>query len=61
MGIIALILGIIGGLCTVMGVITAVGVLPPLGAELTAVYWLILAGVLFLATTVSLLSRSPYE
>ena len=61
MGVLACILGIIAGLCTVMGIVTAVGVLPPLGAEYTVMFWLVLAGVLFLATIASLISRSPYE
>ena len=41
MGILALIVGIIAGSCTVMGIITAIGVLPPLGAELTVMFWLV--------------------
>jgi len=61
MGILALVLGIIGGLCAVMGIITAAGVVPLVGAEFTWLFWMVLAGVLLLATIASLLGRSPYE
>ncbi|MBA7697955.1 hypothetical protein ES703_106627 [subsurface metagenome] len=61
MGILALILGILGGLCGVMGIITAAGVVPTLGAEFTVMFWLVLAGILLVACVASLLSRSSYE
>lgn len=61
MGLLAFVLGLIAGLCTVMSIITATDVIPPLGTEFTAMYWLVLAGVLFLAAVVTLLSRSSYE
>lgn len=61
MGILALILGILGGLCGVMGIITAAGVVPTLGAEFTVMFWLVLAGILLVACIASLLSRSSYE
>ena len=61
MGILALILGLIGGLCVVIGIVTAVGVIPLLGAEFTVMFWLMLGGVLFLACIASTLNRGSYE
>lgn len=61
MGILALIFGILGGLCGVMGIITAAGVVPTLGAEFTVMFWLVLAGILLVACIAFLLSRSSYE
>ncbi|MDP6587572.1 MAG: hypothetical protein QF535_23200 [Anaerolineales bacterium] len=43
----AWIFGILGGLCAIMGIITAAGILPVL-AGFTAVFWMALAGVLLL-------------
>lgn len=48
MGIIIWVLGILGGLCTVMGIITAVEVIPEVAA-LTWMFWLMLSGILLLA------------
>ena len=42
--------GAIGGLCMVMGIITAVEVIPQFGAELTWTFWFMLSGILFLAS-----------
>ncbi|TET26203.1 MAG: hypothetical protein E3J67_02165 [Dehalococcoidia bacterium] len=61
MGVLALILGILGGLCAVMAILTAVGIVLILPASFTAIFWLGLAGVLLLATIASLLARTPYE
>ena len=61
MGILALLLGIIGGLCAVMGIITAAGAVPLLGAEFTWLFWFALAGVLLVASIASVLSQSKYE
>jgi hypothetical protein len=44
------IINILAALCGVMGILTAAEVFDPLMAEMTAVFWLILAGVLFLST-----------
>ena len=43
-----LIFGILGGICAVLGGLTVGGVMPLLGAELTWMFWFILAGVLLL-------------
>ena len=48
MAMLAWIVGIIAALCMVMGIITAVDIISPLGAELTWMFWFILAGVLLL-------------
>ena len=43
-----LIFGILGGICAVLGGLTAGGVMPLLSTELTWMFWLILGGVLLL-------------
>jgi hypothetical protein len=47
-----LIFGILGGICAVLGGLTAGGVIPVLAGELTWMFWLILAGVLLLVAVV---------
>ena len=61
MGVLAWVLGILGGLCAVVGIITAVEVVPLLGAALTWVFWFGLAGILFIACIAALIARSGYE
>jgi len=69
MGVLALILGILGGLCMVMGIITAVGVAPALVAGGTAISpiayttigWGGLAALLLLGCIATLIARSGYE
>jgi len=62
MGILALILSILGGLCAVMGIITAADVgVPSPGTAFTVEFWLMLSGVLFLACIATALSRREYE
>lgn len=50
MGTLAWIAGILGALCMIMGVVTALAVVPQLAqiASLTGMFWLALAGVLLL-------------
>ena len=48
MGTLAWIFGTIGGLCAVMGIITAVKVIPEVAA-LTWMFWLVLGAILLLA------------
>ena len=48
MGITALIIGIVGGLCAVMGVVTAAGVAPSLGEAYTWIFWFALSAILLL-------------
>jgi len=61
MGILAWVFGTIAGLCAVMGIITALEVIPLLAPALTWMFWLILSGVLFLASIVFAIGRSEYE
>jgi hypothetical protein len=61
MGVLALILGILGGLCTIVGVLTAAEVLSLVTAAFTGIFWLGLAGVLFVAAITSLVARSGNE
>ena len=49
MGILAWIFGAIGGLCMVMGIITALPVIPEVAA-LTWMFWLVLSAILLLAS-----------
>lgn len=52
----AAIFGTIGGLCTVMGVVVAVKVIPEY-AGLTWFFWFVLAAILFLITIAFNVSR----
>ena len=61
MGILAWVFGILGGLCAVMGIITAAEVIPLLGAEFTAMFWLALSAVLLLGCIAFAVSRGGYE
>jgi len=62
MGALAWILGAFGGLCAVMGIITATEVVPLFGAALTVEFWLTVSIVLFLACIASALAaRREYE
>jgi len=60
MVVFAWITGIIGGLCMVMGIVTATEVIPPLTDELTWLFWFALSGILFLASIVFTLARGEY-
>ena len=61
MGILAWILAILGTLGAIMGVVTAVGVVPSLGVALTGMFWLALSAVLFLACIAPAISSSACE
>lgn len=60
MSIIAAMLGAIGGLAAVMGIITALEVIPMVTSQLTWTFWLSLSAILFLAAIVLLLGREEY-
>ena len=61
MGMSALISGILGGLCAVMGIITATEVIPEY-AELSWLFWMVLSGILLLASIAFTVGRgSDYE
>jgi hypothetical protein len=44
----ALLFGLIGGLCAVLGIITAAELLPALGTEFTWTFWFMLSGIMLL-------------
>jgi hypothetical protein len=49
MGTFAAILGGIGGLCAVMGIVTALEVVEPITAQLTWMFWFVLSAILMLS------------
>ena len=60
----AWIFGILGGLCAVVGIITAAEVVPVLAelpAAFTAMFWLALGAILLLACIAAALSRTSYD
>ena len=61
MAILAWILGIIGGLCAVMGIITAAEIDTMLSAEFSSTFWLTLGAVLLLGCIAAVVSRTSYE
>jgi len=61
MGVLACVLSVLGGLCAIMGIITAVEVVPLLGVQLTWLFWFGLAGVLFVAGITSLIAQGRAE
>ena len=61
MGLLAWIFGVLGGLCAVMGIITAVEVIPTFGTELTWMFWLVLSAILLLICIACAIGRSAYE
>ncbi len=58
MGAIAAIVGAIGGLCAIMGIVTAAEVILPLGTELTWLFWFVLSAILLLAAIALAVGRS---
>ena len=62
MAILAWFFGSLGGLCAVMGVITAAEIIPSLGAEFTTMFWLVLSAILLLASIAAAVGKSSsYE
>ena len=59
MKLLALILGILGGLCAIMGIITALAVIEV--AALTWMFWLVLAAILLLGCIAAGVSHTEYE
>ena len=60
MGISAAIIGAIGGLSAVMGVVTALKVIPSVMPELTWMFWFVLSVILLLAS-IALVQGRNYE
>jgi len=64
MGILAWVFGALGGLCAVMGIITAteaIALLAELPAAFTAMFWLALGAILLLACIACCASRTESE
>ena len=61
MVVLALILGILGGLCAIMGILNAVPVEELVVAEFDVTFWFSLAVILLLATIASLTARGGYQ
>lgn len=57
MGIIAAIVGGIGGLCAVMGIVTATGTIQLVMPQFTWQFWFALSVILLLASIVFILGR----
>ena len=61
MGIMTAITGAIGGLCAVMGIITAVEVIPLITPQFTWMFWFVLSAILLLGSIAIALGRGGYE
>ena len=61
MGIAALVFGILGGICAVLGGLTVGDVIPQLATGLTATTWFILSGILLLVCIAFNTGRSKSE
>ncbi len=57
MGTLAAIVGAIGGLCAVIGIITAAKVIPLISDEFTWMFWFVLSALLLLGSIALGLSR----
>jgi hypothetical protein len=58
--VLALVLGILGGLCAIMGIVTALAVIAEVMA-LTWMFWMVLAAILILGCIAANTGRSEYE
>ena len=61
MAMFAWIVGFIGGLCAIMGIITAAEVIPLLGAEFTWMFWFVLSAILLLMSIAFAVGRGGME
>lgn len=59
MGLTAAMLGGIGGLCAVMGIVTALEVIDPVTEQLTWMFWFVLSAILLLGSIATALGRGP--
>ena len=60
MGILAWILGSLGGACAIVSILTAVAVIPEV-LMLTWIFWMMLGAILLLGSIASALGRGGYE
>ena len=58
--IVAAIIGVLAALCVVMGVLTAAELVPPIG-KIDGLFWLALAGVLFIALMTGVVIKASQE
>ena len=61
MTMVAWIVGFLGGLCAIMGIITAAEVIPLLGAEFTWMFWFVLSAILLLMSIAFAVGRGGME
>jgi len=61
MGLLALIFGLLGGLCAIVGIITAAEIMDPPKAGFTAIFWLTLSVILLLTTIAFAVNKSEYD
>ena len=61
MGLTSVIVGAIGGLCAVMGIVTAAEVIPAIMAQFTWNFWFALSIILLLCSIALALGRGYYE
>lgn len=61
MGVMAAITGAIGGLCAVMGIVTATEVIQLISPQFTWMFWFVLSAILLLASIALSLGRGGYE
>ena len=57
MGLMAAIIGAIGGLCAILGIVTIAEVVPPMAEQYTWTFWFGLSAILLLASIALLLGR----
>ena len=60
MALLAWVFGILGGLCAVVGILTAVAVIPEVAA-LTWMFWLMVSAILLLACIAFAIASGSYE
>ncbi len=60
MALLAWMFGILGGLCAVVGILTAVAVIPEVAA-LTWTFWLMVSAILLLACIAFAIASGSYE
>lgn len=61
MGFAAAVAGGIGGLCAVVGIITAAEIIPPIMEQFTWMFWFVLSAILLLASIALAQGRGEYE
>ena len=61
MGLAAALSGALGGLCAVIGIVTAAELIAPVMEQLTWMFWLVLAAIFLLASIAFSQGRGGYE